>query len=318
MKQILGRSLAMGLAMGALLPVSADAQTLFSDLGSSGTYTPYATGGGRIVTGGGNPSYPYANVPAYAFSPATSGIVTEIDLGLSCVSGTNGITVTLWTAVPWSIYVGSSFGTIQPGIQLGSWTVTAIPSYTENSSTALTSIKGVSGIELTAGSQYFIQLAPADATSYVVWNGNSLSVNTTLWQCGASFPTIAACNQYISYASTESGALDVLGTAASVGAEIVQASVAGGAVLVNTSSGKITFCPGQVNGNNGAPRGICTAIGEISTAELSGNVQINAGNLAYDTVFVTNTKTGVFVQCGVLTNGSNGRPFGGCTTHQAP
>jgi hypothetical protein len=98
----------------------------------------------------------------------------------------------------------------------------------------------------------------------------------------------------------------------------VQAPVAGGVVIVSILSGKITFCPGIVNGFSGAPIGVCTAIGQISTTNLAGNLQINAGTLAYDTAFVTNIATGTYVQCGILTNAASGVPFGGCSTHEAP
>jgi hypothetical protein len=76
-------------------PLTCAAQnTIFTDLGAGGTYTPYFSGGGRSVSGGTSQT---PNSPAYSFMPGLGGslTLTQIDIALSYVSGTNGAVVSL-------------------------------------------------------------------------------------------------------------------------------------------------------------------------------------------------------------------------------
>ena len=186
------------------------AEIVFSDLGVGGTYTPYLSGGGRAVSGGTGQA---PNSPAYSFVAGTTPPLTQIDLALSYISGTNGAVVSLWSAAPWSVFVGPNFGTIAPGVQLGSWTVGPMPSATNNSGSALTTITGIQGISLVAGCEYFLQVSPLAADTVAVWNGNSTGSTSTLWQCGGFNSTFTVCTVgFISYANVPDGGFDLLGT----------------------------------------------------------------------------------------------------------
>jgi pimeloyl-ACP methyl ester carboxylesterase len=193
-------------------PTTRGAANIFSDLGAGGTYTPYFSGGGRSVSGGTGQA---PNSPAYSFVAGASLTLTQIDLALSYISGTNGAVVSLWTAAPWSVDVGPAFGTIAPGVQVGSWTVGPMPLATNNSANALTTISGIQGISLFAGTQYFLKVSPLAADTILVWNGNTTSSTSTLWQCGGYNSTFTVCTVgFISYANVPDGAFDLMGTAA--------------------------------------------------------------------------------------------------------
>lgn len=97
----------------------------------------------------------------------------------------------------------------------------------------------------------------------------------------------------------------------------VQTPVSGGVVIVNQTSGSITFCSGLLNGNTNQPLGKCAAIGSIAPVNLNGNVQVNAGTTANLVFFVTNTATGAIAQCSMMTNGNTGAPIGTCVGWQA-
>jgi len=187
------------------------AENIFSDLGVGGTYSPYQNGGGRSVSGGKNQA---PNSPAYSFVAGASLPLTQIDLALSYISGTNGAVVTLWSAVPWSVDVGPAFGTIAPGVQLGSWTVGPVPLASNNSGNALTTIAGIQGISLVAGTQYFLQVSAVATDTFLVWNGNTTGSTSTLSQCGGFNSTFTVCTVgIISYANVSDSGFDLLGAA---------------------------------------------------------------------------------------------------------
>lgn len=186
------------------------AVTIFSNLGQGGAYVPYSNGGGRSISGGTGHA---PNAPSYSFVAAASGTLTQIDVALTYVSGTNGAVVSLWTAAPWSVDVGPSYGTVAPGIQIGSWNIGPLPAASNNSSTALTTITGIQGISLFAGTQYFIQVTPLAADTFAVWNGNAIGSTSTLWQCGGYNSTFTTCAAgFISLANVSDGAFDLLAT----------------------------------------------------------------------------------------------------------
>jgi len=183
------------------VPACAAGNTFFSNVGSPGSYSS----SGRIISGGGNPSYPYANSPAYSFVAGAGGLVTQIDVALSYQGGTNGAFVSLWTAVSWPPIPGcDGCGNIQPGTELGSWQVTA-------NSTGLTTISGIQDIALTSGAQYFLWILPVALDTFLEWDGNGVESSSTLWQCGAALPAGCPGSEFISYANVADGAFDVLG-----------------------------------------------------------------------------------------------------------
>ncbi len=87
-----------------------------------------------------------------------------------------------------------------------------------------------------------------------------------------------------------------------------------GIVSLNQTTGAINFCVGYSYLNTGTPFGKCKKIGSISPAGLLGNARIDATSNYH--AFVTNTSTGLVVECylGFYTN--NGEPFGKCISLQ--
>jgi hypothetical protein len=87
------------------------AATIFSDLGSGGTYESnsfWSIFGSAVPS---NPPGPFSS--ASAFTPSASYDLTEIDLGVTYFPGTNSVTVTL----------NSDSGSDSPGTVLESWTL---------------------------------------------------------------------------------------------------------------------------------------------------------------------------------------------------
>src|SRR6266581_4135269 len=117
------------------VPVMAD--IAYSNLGSPASYN-CCTG---WTVGGPNSPVGLVN-DAEQFTSLVSGSVTQIDVGLGWVVGTNSATIELWTSV----------GNL-PGVMLGSGTVTNLPVF-GSTSTILGTVTGNLGA-ITAGDQYF-------------------------------------------------------------------------------------------------------------------------------------------------------------------
>jgi hypothetical protein len=81
-----------------------------------------------------------------------------------------------------------------------------------------------------------------------------------------------------------------------------------GRVVLDESSGSITFCPAAVSGSN-QPYGKCAGIGGLPTANLVGNGFVGIGGLA---AFVGNLATGYVVECALIWNTNTGQPVGSC------
>lgn len=150
-------------ACAALLSIAAmpaQATTILSTFDAGNVYNCCS---GWTVSGStsSNPQYTAAN----EFVSPGDYSLEQIDLGLASLSGTNGAVVSLWT---------ESAGA--PGIQLGSWSVGGFPSF-GSSSNAVTTISGISGINLASGVAYFLVIAPGADDTWVVWNQNSIGAN---------------------------------------------------------------------------------------------------------------------------------------------
>jgi len=98
--------------------------------------------------------------PAMEFVSPASMSVTQIDVALSFITGTNAALVSLWTDA------GD-----RPGALLGSWSLSNFPRF-GTSSDVVQSITGVSGIGLLGGESYWLQVAPTQANTWVGWNLN--------------------------------------------------------------------------------------------------------------------------------------------------
>jgi hypothetical protein len=151
--------------------------TFFSNLGTkypNGVYYPfysYTVSGGGSVLG-------FQAWAALAFTPATSGSITEVAAGVGYEEGTNEI----------AIVVYSDNGGV-PGTALKTWKIKNIIPAPE--CCALAVGKDAAGIPVTAGTQYWVSVQPVDpnSTTFAVWNTNTtdeVTVQTAAsWYNGA-------------------------------------------------------------------------------------------------------------------------------------
>ena len=149
---------------------------IFSDFGSGNT---------------SNGSYGYTVDPGFSpamlFTSSNAAAVSQIDLGLSYNTGINGATVTL---------LADNAGAL--GASLGSWSVSSFPQWPSSGNT-VTTISGISGVNLAAGGSYFLQVTQPDSLSDEVWNGNSTGATGTVFTGGV-------------YGTDSLSAFDVLGS----------------------------------------------------------------------------------------------------------
>lgn len=176
------------------------AGTLFSDLGTGSNV--YQSSNGLPVSGTGSPggtSYTQAN----QFTAAVSGSISEIDVALGYVSGTNSFFVALYTA---------SDGA--PGTLVGQWdNLTSSQNF--GGCCGLVSITGISGVNLVAGTSYFLVIGPTnlDSTTFEMWNLNSVgAVGLDLYATsGCQNGTGNGCSWNSNGVQTI-GAFDILGS----------------------------------------------------------------------------------------------------------
>ncbi len=87
-----------------------------------------------------------------------------------------------------------------------------------------------------------------------------------------------------------------------------------GIVSLSQTTGAINFCAGYTYLNSGMPFGKCKKIGTISPTGLLGNARIDATSNTH--AFVTNTATGLVVECYLGFNSGSGEPVGSCISQQ--
>jgi hypothetical protein len=145
-------------SFGLLAAGASSADVIFSDLGPG--YTFNGTGGLGID----GPGVTYGpNAAAAEFTATVTATVGRLDLGLDNNLGPNlPVTVSLWTVN----------GGV-PGTQLAAWTLQNIPSVPAvNPTNVITTLSNLAGPQLTAGTPYFLSVAPAANTTFMSWNDN--------------------------------------------------------------------------------------------------------------------------------------------------
>ena len=171
---------------------------IFSDLGSGSNV--YNCCEGWTVAGSGSiGSYFTA---ANEFMAGASGAVFQIDIGIGYVEGTNSFFTSLYTA-----------NGNEPGTLIQQWN--GLSSNTQfGSCCGVVSISGISGVYLTAGTNYFLVIGPTDltATTWEAWNLNSQGAS------GLDLYATSGCQngsgngcQWTSNPDQTLGAFDVLG-----------------------------------------------------------------------------------------------------------
>jgi hypothetical protein len=128
--------------------------TIFDNIGPGNTYDP---GAGWAVAGPASP--PGVFITAAEFAPNTNESLTQIELGLNWETGLNAAQVSIWTE-----------NSGLPGTELAAWTVTNQP--ITNTNHILTSIDGITGVTLTGGITYFLELS-AGADTLDQWGETS-------------------------------------------------------------------------------------------------------------------------------------------------
>jgi len=153
----------LALALGiSSLPAMAQT-TFFSDLGTGSNVYNCCSGWTISGTGTLGTSFTAAN----EFTAGATGSVSQIDIGVGIVEGTNSFFAALYTAS------GN-----EPGTEIAQWNNLS-SNETFGQCCGLVSVTGISGVELTAGTSYFLILGPTNlsATTWEAWNMNSQGVN---------------------------------------------------------------------------------------------------------------------------------------------
>ncbi len=137
-------------------------QAFFDDLNFAKNVYQCGTANSTVLVSGTGSSWGKSYTQADEFVSQKTGRVTAIDVGVGYFNGTNSFFVELWT---------DSNG--YPGTLIEHWNnlqgVVGCP--------ALVSITGITGLSLTAGTNYFLVIGPTNlaSTTYEGWNLNNQS-----------------------------------------------------------------------------------------------------------------------------------------------
>jgi hypothetical protein len=135
---------------------------IYSDLG---VVTPYNGGSAWDVEGTSTATFQSIGAP---FTPGANYSLTEIDVALQYLSGTNAVTLALET---------DSSGV--PGTVLEAWALTSLPDFSSTSS-VLQMETPTSPILLLAGTQYWVVAIPGAADTTAGWNFANTGVTPNL------------------------------------------------------------------------------------------------------------------------------------------
>lgn len=190
--------LALALCVSSL-PAMAQT-TFFTDLGTSGNLYNPSTGWTVSGTGEIGTSFTAANL----FTAGATGSVSEIQLAVGLAGGTNSFFAALYTDS------GNA-----PGTEIAQWNNLS-SSETFGECCNLVTISGITGVNLTAGTSYFMVLGPMNltATTFEAWNWNNQGVNgldlyaTTGCQNGSG----TGCSWVSNGTGNPLGAFDVIGS----------------------------------------------------------------------------------------------------------
>lgn len=137
--------------------------TFFTDLGTGSNVYNCCSG----WTVGGSSTLTDSFTAANEFTAGATGSVSQINIGIGYVEGTNSFFAALYTAS------GND-----PGTLIAQWNDLS-SSETFGQCCGLLSITGITGVSLTSGDSYFLVIGPTNLTSttWVAWNWNSQGVN---------------------------------------------------------------------------------------------------------------------------------------------
>lgn len=145
---------------GAMLTTTtpaAGSTLIYSNLGPAGSV--YNPGSGWTEAGAEANDYPLAE--AMAFTVSSNYLLVRIEMGITYLQGTNGMTVVVAEdngGVPGNIIYSAPLTNL-PGFGTCCALMTADPPHTK-----------ANHVSLIAGRQYWLYPLPADTTSYLIWN----------------------------------------------------------------------------------------------------------------------------------------------------
>jgi PEP-CTERM motif-containing protein len=191
--------LAVAVCISSLPAMAQD--VFFSDLGTGGNVYNCCTG----WTVGGSTTLGNFFVAANEFTAGATGSISEIDLGVGYVTGENSFTVSLWSAGGGNL----------PGSEIAEWDNQS-SSQNFGGCCGLVSITGISGVNLTAGTSYFLLIGPTNlsGTTWEAWNLNSTgALGLDLFATsGCSSGNGTGCTWTSNGPGSTLGAFDVLGS----------------------------------------------------------------------------------------------------------
>jgi len=182
--------LALALCLGTL-PAMAQ-QTFFTDLGTGNDVYNCCEGWTVSGTGTIGESFTSANL----FTSLASGSVSQIDVAVSYVTGTNAFYASIWT---------DNNGI--PGTEL--WNQQNLSSSQPvGGCCGLVTITGISGLSLTAGQQYFVVIGPESitGTTFEVFDWNNQGAT------GLDLFSNNGGQTWTSNGTSTLGAFDILGS----------------------------------------------------------------------------------------------------------
>jgi PEP-CTERM motif len=166
------------------------ADTLYSNFGSGNTIYNCCTGWTVAGTGSIGTSFTAAN----EFSPTLSGSVGEIDIAVGYVEGVNSFYVALYT---------DNSGI--PGSKLGEWD--NLSSFTNfGSCCGLVVITGISGVNVTAGTNYWLVVGPmsTSSTTWEAWNFSNSAMGLDDYSTDGG-------NSWVTNGNQQQGAFEITG-----------------------------------------------------------------------------------------------------------
>ena len=138
--------------------------TIFDDFGPGNSYQ----GGQAAPVAGSDSVFGVARTFAMPFTSFYAANVTQIDLGLSIIGGYSAATDALTVSL--DINDGGTLGRT-----LRSWSLSDLNLLQFGStSNSVTTISDIKGVHLKAGDSYYLLMAPADPTTAVAWNINTV------------------------------------------------------------------------------------------------------------------------------------------------
>jgi hypothetical protein len=185
-KEHMNRHCRLSAAAGMLLFVgTAGAATIYNNFGPGNAYS---TGVGWDVTG--STSAPGLFTSAMAFTPSGTYTLTQIDVAINLVSGTNSASLTL-----------NSDSGGAPGGVLATWSLSSLPAF--GACCTVETVTPSGSIVLASGTQYWVVGSAVASDTWAAWMFNTTGATGFKWETGLG-----------TSAGTTLGAFDVLGTPA--------------------------------------------------------------------------------------------------------